>query len=98
MSEIEKTENGIHVVRELLMIEDQRREMDVIYLGLGCGFAVSPANSVAAIGYPAKGGWQWTASPEIAAEVRKLIDIKNHELPPQIITLPINAGAKGVRP
>jgi len=98
MEEIEKTENGIHTVRELLLIEGQRREMDIIYLGLGCGFAVSPDNSVAAIGYPAKEGWQWTAAHETAAEVRKLINIKNHELPPQIITLPINGNSGEVKP
>jgi hypothetical protein len=63
--------------------------MDVIYLGLSCGFAVSPDSSIAAIGTPDTTGWTWTAAPEIAADVRKLADIKNNQLPPQLITLPL---------
>jgi hypothetical protein len=97
MSEIEKTENEIHAVRELLVIDGQRREMDVVYLGLACGFAVSPDNSTAAYGYPAKDSRQWTTAPGLASEVRKLIDIKNHEQPPQIVRLPIKGGAREVK-
>jgi len=97
LSEIEKLENNSHTVSEIIDIDNSRREMDVVYLGLACGFAVSADNSIAAIGSPDTKGWMWKATPEIAAEIRKLVDIKNHKLPPQLVTLPINGNVREVQ-
>jgi hypothetical protein len=97
LSEIEKLENSIHSVSEIIDIDNSRRKMDVIYPGLSCGFAVSSDNSIAAVGRPNAAGWKWQSSPEIAAEVRRLVDIKNHELPPQLVTLPLPGTVREVQ-
>jgi len=96
LSEIEKIKHSSHIVRELIVIEGGgRREMDVAYIGLAMAYAVSLDNSVAAIGSPVSTGW--TKDLDIAADVRKLIDIKQQKRPPEIINLPIN-GAVGELP
>jgi len=97
LSEIEKLENSSHSVSEIIDIDNSRRKMDVIYLGLSCGFAVSSDNSIAAVGRPDAAGWKWQASPKIAAEVRRLVDIKNQELPPQLVTLPLPGTVREVQ-
>ncbi len=72
--------------------------MDVLYLGLACGYAVSTDNSIAAMGSPSGSGWQWTIQPDIAPEVRSLIQIQKKEQPPALVTLPMRGIAKAVQP
>ncbi len=98
LSEIESIQHRSHVVRELITLDGaSRREMDVVYLGLACGFAVSPDSSIAAIGYPAKTGWQWKADVGLTAEIRKLVGIKQKKLPPSIVNLPISGNIGEVK-
>ena len=99
LSEIESIQHSSHVVRELLTLEGGagRREMDVVYLGLACGFAVSPDNSVAATGCPTSNGWKWTEDSAIATEVRKLVGIRQQKLPPSIVNLPVNGNLGEVK-
>ena len=90
LSEIESIQHSSHVVQELIEGDEGRREMDVVYLGLACGFAVSPDSSVAAVGRPSASGWKWAESQGFAPEVRKLVSIKQQKLPPAIVNIPIN--------
>ena len=64
--------------------------MDVVYLGLARGYAVSPDDAFAATGIPSQDGWLWTADPSIADAVRKLVRIQNKSLPPALVTLPMD--------
>lgn len=91
LTEIESLQHHHHSVRELLAIKGQpRREMDVVYLGLAQGFAVSPDNTLAAVGMPTANGWVWTPRQAIAPVVRNLVQIQNQDSPPALVTLPLN--------
>jgi hypothetical protein len=89
-AEIEKLQHGVHVIKQVLTLPGgSRREVDVCFLGLVRGFAVSPDNQWAAIGTPAIGEWQWETRTEIADRVRLAVDIHNRERAAQLVTLPL---------
>jgi len=88
--EIERLQNGVHVVKEVLEIEPgSSREMDVVYLGLAQGFAVSQDNLIAGVGVPSESGWQWEWRNDIAPEVRKAVDFHSHEKTADFVHLPM---------
>jgi len=88
--EIERLQYGIHVVKEVLKTDSGRsREMDVIYLGLAQGFAVSADNQITGIGRSTVNRWKWEWHPEIAAEVRKAIVFHRHEKTADFVHLPL---------
>ena len=98
-AEVAKLEGNTHAVRAVLEIDGKRRAMDVVYLGLACGYAVAPDNSTAAIGAPGPDGeWKWQMQPEIAGAVRKLFCVKNGECVPEIVNLPVAGKFKEVKP
>ena len=91
--EIERLQYGVHVVKEVLQTSPGRsREMDVIYLGLAQGFAVSVDNQMAGIGRPTANDWEWEWRSEIAAEVRKAIAFYRHEKTADFVHLPLRVG------
>ncbi len=90
LSEIESLQNHCHPTRELIRVgSNQRREMDVVYLGLSRAFAVSPDDSTAAIGISTETGWQWNEDFDITKDVRNLVSILNAKVPPALVTLPM---------
>jgi len=100
LSELEGLQNQNHVVRELLELEPgHRREMDIVYLGLARGFAVSPDDSVALQGIPAESGWRWEALPSShAADVRAMVRILNEEQPPALVAIPVKGSFSEPQP
>ena len=91
--EIERLQYGVHVVKEVLKIDaGLSREMDVMYLGLAQGFAVSVDDELAGIGRPVGNGWEWTWRPEIAAEVRQAIAFYRRERTADFVHLPLRVG------
>ena len=83
---------SIHTVREVLNdTSGQRREMDVIYLGLTRGYAVAPDNRWAAVGRPGPSGWQWSHAPDLAATIRHAIDIAQENHAAELVLLPLGA-------
>ena len=88
-ADIERLQNGLHVVKEMLPIpNDGRREVDTCYVGLARGFAVSPDGTWAGIGRPTDQGWSWETRTELAGGVRKAIDIARREQAAALIDLP----------
>ncbi|MBN1615879.1 MAG: DUF3450 family protein [Spirochaetales bacterium] len=88
--EIERLQNNVHVVKEVFNIEaGSSREMDVVYLGLARGFAVSQDNAIAGVGVPAENGWQWEWRNEIASEVRKAVDFHSRDKTADFVHLPM---------
>ena len=88
--EIERLENQVHLVRETLEVErGVFREMDVIYLGLSQGYAVSLDDEVAGIGRPCAGGWGWQWHPELSAGIRSAISCYRREASPDFSYLPL---------
>lgn len=87
---IEKVQQDIHIGKELLSMPDgTRREVDVCYLGLARGFAVSTDNGWAAIGEPTTDGWSWTPRLEIAQQVRNAVNVYHRQRSAELINLPL---------
>ena len=90
-TEIESLQNGIHNTRETLEAsKGRRRQMDVLYLGLARGFAVSRDKTWAAVGNPSEKGWTWQPAPESAAAIRQAIDIYSRQETARLIRLPLD--------
>ena len=88
--EIERLQYGIQVVKEVLQTGSGRsQEMDVLYLGLAQGFAVSVDDRMAGIGRPVGDDWKWEWRPEMADEVRKAIAFYRHEKTADFVHLPL---------
>lgn len=87
---IESLLHGIHPVKEVLPAEAGRpREMDVLYVGLARGFAVTSDNRWAAVGTPRADGWTWQAAPDLAADIRRAIRVRVREQPAALVRLPL---------
>ncbi len=95
-SQIETLQHGIHVVREIIPLPDAaRREVDVVYIGLARGFAVSGDGRWAAIGTPADDGWTWTPRPELAPHIRKAVNVAGNTAPAALVDLPLGLAHPG---
>jgi hypothetical protein len=89
-SQIEKLQYGIHVVREVIALPNtERREVDVLYVGLARGFAVSGDDRWAAVGTPANNGWTWSERPELAPTLRRAVCIAGNTAPAALVDLPL---------
>jgi hypothetical protein len=87
---IESLHHDCHAAQEILETgADERRQVDVLYLGLARGFAASTDNQWAAVGTPRDGGWVWQARPEIAAQVREVVEVLNRQKTARLVNLPM---------
>lgn len=89
LSAVESMQNRTHAVSETLEVEGTRRQVDVLYLGLARGFAVSPRNDWAAVGTPGPEGWTWTPGSVDPDRVRKLVDIHQQRETATLVPLPL---------
>lgn len=90
---LEELQGGIHTTREMITLpKEPRREMNVIYFGLVCGFAVTTDGTSAAAGHPVSMGWTWEAAPALASNIRKLQRIANQDEPPALMSFPVASG------
>ncbi len=88
--QIEQLQQGTHVVTELMEISPgERREVDVLYLGLSAGYAVSKDAQWAALGRPGEEGWVWQSAPAHAEEIRQAVRVHRNEEPPVLVRLPL---------
>jgi hypothetical protein len=88
-AEIERLQNTIHIGVEMVDLQDaSRREMDVLYIGLARGFAVSADQSFAAVADVSDRGWRWEAAPQLAPNIRRAIDVTDGRHSAELVTLP----------
>lgn len=62
--------------------------LEVIYWGLGYGYALNRTTGQAWLGFPGPQGWQWEPHPETVAAVTKLIAIYQDKADPDFVTVP----------
>jgi hypothetical protein len=81
--------------REITVRTEERRlhlgstlEVTAVYLGLAQGWYVSADGTAAGIGGPGDSEWTWTAMPEAAEAVRKVVAILKSEAPAAFVRLP----------
>jgi len=81
-------QNSLHTDNELREIDGEKREIDVLYLGLAQAYYVDQTGKYAGYGTPAADGWKWVEAPQIAAQTRLAIDVLKTNVPPRFVTLP----------
>lgn len=89
LSAIEGLQNRFHATRESVETEQGRRQVDVFYLGLARGFAVSQSNDWAAVGVPTDSGWVWTPGEVDPLAVRRLINVYQRQETASLATVPL---------
>lgn len=88
-------QDSLTIDKEVLSLEGEEREVDVLYVGLGRAYFTDPSDSVGGYGLPSEEGWKWQVESSIAAEVRKAIEMRRNQIPPEFLTLPIPANPGG---
>lgn len=92
---IESLQNTFHTTHEMLAVGDVRRRVDVLYIGLAQGFAVTTTDDWAAVGRPAVDGWAWDAAQVAPAAVRTAIDMVDGQATARLVTLPLHVTGEG---
>lgn len=88
--QIENLQHNIHVTKEVLPTDNgAKKEMDVLYLGLSRGFAISRDGKRATVGIPNNNGWQWTADKGIAKQVQEAVAVFNRKQTARLVSLPM---------
>ena len=80
--------------------EQGERVLDVIYWGLGQGYALDRAAGKAWVGRPDAQGWTWKAQPDATAAITALMNIHQDKADPAFVALPaqLNGPAQNVTP
>ena len=87
---LEELNRDVHVVQELIPQADGRKLlMDVVYLGLARGFAVSGDDRVAMTGHSDATGWRWDPDPGLAAEIRAAHSVASRKDVARLLSLPL---------
>ena len=90
LGEIERISSEIHYGKQILITPDnKKREMEVIYLGLSQGFAVSSDNKLGGIGRIKDGKWLWEWEEGLAPRIREAIKYYKKEKLPHLVELPL---------
>lgn len=89
LSAVEAMQNQIHAVSQTLNVQEARRQVDVVYIGLARAFAVSPGDDWAAVGVPGSKGWSWSPDAADPARVRALVEMARQNKTAALATLPM---------
>ena len=73
---------------------DGERVLDVLYWGLGQGYALDRRAGKAWIGRPEGRRWTWSAHPEAVAAITTLIDIQQDKADPRFVPVPAQLNAR----
>ena len=77
--------------QEFTLDDNQSREFQVMYFGLGTAYFVNESGTVAGYGQPGDRGWQWTRSDRLAREISTGVDMLNNRAMPRFLELPLPA-------
>ena len=77
--------------QEFTLDDNQSREFQVMYFGMGTAYFVNESGTVAGNGQPGDRGWQWTRSDRLAREISTGVDMLNNRAMPRFLELPIPA-------
>lgn len=91
-------QNSLTLHTEVREIGGERREVEVLYLGLAQAWYVDTSGEHSGHGTPGEGGWVWTEDTSIAARVRSAIEVQARRATPAFVELPLSntrAGEEG---
>ncbi len=87
---LEELDHKFHAGRMLLHNpKDNELEMDVIFIGLSCGYAVAPDDTAAAFGYISGKNWQWEWDAKLAGGVRALLSALEDRTTTDLVHIPL---------
>jgi hypothetical protein len=87
---IEQYDRNLHHSRLLLADPSgEKREMDVLFVGLSHGYAVYPLQELGGIGRPGAAGWTWQWQADAAPAIRRALAIYRKERPAEFVQLPV---------
>ncbi|WP_353568331.1 DUF3450 family protein [Haloferula sargassicola] len=90
LTEAEKWQQAVHLREELHSTDDGRKfNMQVVYFGLGCAYAVNEAGDYALVGTPGEAGWHFDPHNELAPKIQEMVDVLNGDAEAKFVTLPI---------
>ena len=84
--------NNITLDADVRPIDGEKREIEILYLGMTQAWFVDQSGKYAGYGVPSPDGWIWVDAPALAAPVRQAIEIQTRQSPPDFISLPITNG------
>ncbi len=91
LSEAEKFQQTVHLRQELHRNSDGREfNMQVIYFGLACAFAVNEDATYALAGRPGADGWKFEDRTDIAPRIQQLLATTTGDQDAAFITLPLS--------
>jgi hypothetical protein len=83
-------QNQLTIDSEVREIGGERREVEVLYLGLTQAWYVDAAGKHSGHGVPGDQGWTWTEDNSLAARVRSAIEIQARRAVPAFVELPLS--------
>ncbi len=86
----QKHQNEITVLTEVREMGGQRREVEVLYIGLHEAWYVDASGRFSGVGQPTVTGWQWREDNGLASRVRQAIELQARRAEPAFVTLPIS--------
>jgi hypothetical protein len=90
LSEAEKFQQTVHLRPELRKDSSGREfNMQVIYFGLACAYAVNDDGSFALVGRPSAQGWNFVERKDLAAEIQQLVAATTGDQDAAFINLPL---------
>lgn len=90
LTEAEKFQQTVHLRPEMRTNTEGREfNMQVIYFGLACAFAVNEDGSFALAGRPSAAGWKFEERPDLAVDIKRLIATTTGDQDAAFINLPL---------
>ena len=91
LTEAEKFQQTVHIRPELHKDSSGREfNMQVIYFGLACAYAVNEDGSFALAGRPTADGWKFDERKDLAADIQRLIASTTGDQDATFVNLPIS--------
>lgn len=90
-------QNAVTVASEVREIAGQRREVEVLYVGITQAWYVDPTNQFSGQGIPGDSGWTWNEDNRIATQVRSAIEVQTRRSVPAFVELPLDNGKEEER-
>ena len=86
---LEDLANRISRTRAVLIISGQERQVDLLYLGLTQGYAVTPDTSLGGMGTWTATGWEWEWNSEWGNAVQRAMEVYEGVRPAALESLPV---------
>jgi hypothetical protein len=91
ITDVEKFQQTVVLRPELRKTDDGKEyNMQVIYFGLACAYAVNEDGSFALVGRPTSEGWVFQEQKNLAADIRRLIAATTGDQEATFVNLPLS--------